>query len=51
MAEQPRKTITCPRCSNVNPYDEDDCLKCDLPLDEIGGMPSCSTLSATPSRP
>lgn len=59
MAEQPRKTITCPRCSNVNPYAEDACIKCDLPLGPIRdtmagagtGTPATVETPAEPASP
>ncbi len=38
MENQPMQTITCPRCSNINPTIVDQCVKCGLDLSMIKGL-------------
>ena len=55
MSTKPPRTIACPACANVNPYEADECVKCGLALAPIraamGGAGGGSPATEPPQQP
>jgi nitroreductase len=53
MSQQSPRTITCPRCGNINAYDAANCLRCELalaPVRELLAQAADSPSAAQPTE-